>query len=293
MYYLKFSDFYFSQKKKYSTINSSGKIKNLSDEISFSIPREISQRGFSFSPLQYLALNQIYSFENPSTVSPTFKTPKIGIYLGSESGGFQEYFKQGKRFYQKGIKRVSPMTIPRTIHNTGSAVLAINQQLEGASAGYNGDESIGLVTFLDSILALDAKDQDVMIFGAGEEAQNINATVLGLVSKNQLDNSFAVSLSFSLGRGKPWLSEKQNKADLLNCAKDSLGELPEKTFWFHREIDSFEKDIHLDNYCSVMPELKSIGPVLGLEYCLNCSKEFVYIVTSTDGFGIILVIQQH
>jgi len=274
-------------------------INKISDEIIFSIPRNIKQRGFSFSPLQYLALDQIAIHANlfSSNTSPDNK--RVGILLGSESGGFHEYFKQGKKFYGSGLKRVSPLTIPRTIHNTGSAVLAIEHEFQGVSAGYNGDASIGLVTFLDSILALETKEQDLMIFGTGERIRSLDSSfieeaVLGVVSKIPFDNSFSFSVKFSLGRGKPWLSESENRSDLIDCAKNSMGDLPEKIFHYSDSTSSNELNtcINLEKVTAVVPELKSLGPILGFEYCLNNCNDFVYIVTTKDGFGIILIIHQ-
>jgi hypothetical protein len=269
-------------------------------ETFLSIPREILNRSFPFTFLQHLALCDILREISSLANSPD----KIGILCGSATGGIQKLADQFNRLHQKGFHQMSPLTVPLTIHNSSSSVLAIEHNLRGISSGYHCMETSGIEAFCDGIAMLKSKEFDSMVIGAGEDLsfESLPFRQIGGVFylsnlPLNLDND-SIAIECLINRGKPWLSPEENLVDILksyfgltSISKKKDTEKAKKWIYFNfqkAKPDIF-KDFGIDliSYPQFMPFL-SMGPLLGLSMGLKLYEEFKILVISSEGHSVLI-----
>jgi len=99
---------------------------------------------------------------------PNIPRERVGIYLGSASGGFRLLLKQQEVLATKGPDRVSPFYLPHFIDDTASGMLAIALGAEGpnmaiVSACATGGHNIG-----EASEVIRRDDADIIIAGGTE-----------------------------------------------------------------------------------------------------------------------------
>ncbi|MFA5785210.1 MAG: beta-ketoacyl-ACP synthase II [Phycisphaerae bacterium] len=95
---------------------------------------------------------------------------RVGAIVGTGIGGIQEIETQHIRLLQKGVRKVSPFTVPRLMANAASGNIAIQFHLKGhnhavTSACASGSHAIG-----EAFCNIIAGRSDVMITGGTEAA---------------------------------------------------------------------------------------------------------------------------
>jgi len=95
---------------------------------------------------------------------------RMGVAVGSGIGGVGSLLAGHKTLLEAGPRRISPFTIPMTLANMSSGMVAIHHGLQGpnlchVTACATGAHSIG-----ESLRILERGDADVMVAGAAEAA---------------------------------------------------------------------------------------------------------------------------
>jgi 3-oxoacyl-[acyl-carrier-protein] synthase II len=103
---------------------------------------------------------------------------RIGVIVGTGIGGIKEIEDQHLRLLKKGVRKLSPFTVPRLMANAGSGNIAIHYGLRGpnfsvVSACASGSHAIG-----EAFSNILADKSDIVITGGSEAA----VTTIGLAS---------------------------------------------------------------------------------------------------------------
>jgi 3-oxoacyl-[acyl-carrier-protein] synthase II len=135
---------------------------------------------------------------------------RIGAIVGTGIGGIKEIEDQHINLLNKGVRKVSPFTVPRLMANAGSGNIAIRYGLRGpnfsvGSACASGSHAIG-----EAFSNILADKSDIVITGGSEAA----VTMIGLASfcaarslSTRNDNPTAASRPFDKDRDGFVLSE--------------------------------------------------------------------------------------
>ncbi len=103
---------------------------------------------------------------------------RVGVIVGTGIGGIKEIEDQHIKLLDKGVRKVSPFTVPRLMANAGSGNIAIHYGLRGpnfsvGSACASGSHAIG-----EAFSNIIADKSDIVITGGSEAA----VTTIGLAS---------------------------------------------------------------------------------------------------------------
>jgi len=103
---------------------------------------------------------------------------RVGVIVGTGIGGIKEIEDQHIRLLEKGVRQLSPFTVPRLMANAASGNIAIRYGLQGpnfcvSSACASGNHAIG-----EAFCNIVAERSDVVITGGTEAA----LTPIGLAS---------------------------------------------------------------------------------------------------------------
>ena len=117
---------------------------------------------------------------------------RAGVIVGTGIGGIKEIEDQHRRLLDKGVRKVSPFTVPRLMANAASGNIAINYGLRGhnfsvVSACASGSHAIG-----EAFSSILADKSDIVVTGGSEAA----LTPIGLAS-------FCAARSLSLRNDNP------------------------------------------------------------------------------------------
>ena len=135
---------------------------------------------------------------------------RVGVIVGTGIGGIKEIEDQHLRLLKKGVRQLSPFTVPRLMANAASGNIAIRYGLRGSnfsvvSACASGSHSIG-----EAFSNILADKSDIMITGGSEAA----VTTIGLASfcaarslSTRNDDPIAASRPFDKDRDGFVLSE--------------------------------------------------------------------------------------
>ena len=135
---------------------------------------------------------------------------RVGVIVGTGIGGIKEIEDQHLRLLSKGVRKLSPFTVPRLMANAASGNIAIRYGLRGpnfsvVSACASGSHAIG-----EAFCSILADKSDIVITGGSEAA----LTRIGLASfcaarslSTRNDNPRAASRPFDKDRDGFVLSE--------------------------------------------------------------------------------------
>jgi 3-oxoacyl-[acyl-carrier-protein] synthase II len=135
---------------------------------------------------------------------------RVGVIVGTGIGGIKEIEDQHIRLLNKGVRKVSPFTVPRLMANAAGGNIAIHYGLRGpnfsvVSACASGSNAIG-----EAFSNILAGQSDIIITGGSEAA----LTPIGLASfcaarslSTQNDNPTGASRPFDKDRNGFVLSE--------------------------------------------------------------------------------------
>jgi len=151
-----------------------GEIRNF--DVSKYIDQRASKRMDRFTQLAVAASSQAvddsgldFSREDPF---------RVGVIVGTGIGGIKEIEDQHIRLLEKGVRKLSPFTVPKLMGNAASGNIAIRYGLKGpnfciVSACASGSHAIG-----EGFCNIVAGRSDIMITGGSEAA----LTPIGLAS---------------------------------------------------------------------------------------------------------------
>jgi 3-oxoacyl-[acyl-carrier-protein] synthase II len=117
---------------------------------------------------QYAIAGAVQAMQQAGLESDAIDTERAGVILGNGIGGF-EIIEEGHRtLFDKGPRRVPPMTIPKIISNEGPGHIAIRYGFHGpcytvTTACASGTDAIG-----QAMRAIQHGQTDVMITGGAE-----------------------------------------------------------------------------------------------------------------------------
>ncbi len=104
-----------------------------------------------------------------SGITPdTYPGHRIGVLMGTGAGGMSTIEEQIPNFYQKGPRRVSPLTVPMFIPNIASAELAMKIRAKGPGMGLSSACATGGHSLAMAMRLIGAGDADCMIAGGVE-----------------------------------------------------------------------------------------------------------------------------
>ncbi len=189
------------------------------------LPVTFGGRAAGFDPGRYLGNKELRHMDRYSQMAftagldayrharltpDTYPGYRIGVLIGSGSGGMATIEEQMNIFHTRGARRVSPMTVPMFITNTGPAELAKRIQAKGpgfslSSACATGGHAIAIATRL-----IQAGDADCMVAG-GVEACLTPFSIAAFASMRALstrnDEPRKASRPFSIDRDGFVMSE--------------------------------------------------------------------------------------
>jgi 3-oxoacyl-[acyl-carrier-protein] synthase II len=151
-----------------------GEIKN------FDITKYVDQReGKRMDRFSQFAVAAASQAVNDSGLDFTKEEPfRAGVLVGTGIGGIKEIEEQHIRLLDKGVRQVSPFTVPKLMANAASGNIAIRYGLRGpnfsiSSACASGNHAIG-----EAFCNIVSRQSDIMITGGSEAA----LTPVGLAS---------------------------------------------------------------------------------------------------------------
>jgi len=97
---------------------------------------------------------------------------RVGVYFGSGIGGIRTILNQSKSLLERGPGRVSPLFIPNSISNSGSAVIAMELNVTGSNFCIVSACSTSNHTIGEGFRAVQHGYLDVCIAGGAETAIN-------------------------------------------------------------------------------------------------------------------------
>ena len=263
------------------------------------IPREINSRSFPFVFLQHLAILDLINQQFIKAID----LDKTGILCGSVTSGIMQLALQYKRFHSKGFNKISPLTVPLTIHNSASSVLAIAHKIKGISSGYHCMETSGIEALCDGLKLIKAQEIDHILIGVGEDLSNKNDLLkqvggIFLLTKNRPSGVFFnFEIDCLINRGKSWLSASENLFDLLNSyfEKDETDAKKriknEKWIYFNFQnqdkYDIKNYPVEMVEYPQFYPYL-SMAPFLGISLGMQMFAEFKLLTISSEGHAVLL-----
>ena len=95
---------------------------------------------------------------------------RAGVAIGSGIGGVGNLLEQHRVLLEKGPRRVSPFTIPMSIANMPSGIVAIHHDLRGPNLCHVTACAAGAQAIGESMRALQCGSADVMVAGGTESA---------------------------------------------------------------------------------------------------------------------------
>ena len=183
-----------------------GEIKNF--DITKYVEQRESKRMDRFSQLATAAASQ--AVDDSALDFSKEDVFRVGVIVGTGIGGIKEIEDQHLRLLSKGVRKLSPFTVPRLMANAASGNIAIRYGLRGpnfsvVSACASGSHAIG-----ESFCSILADRSDIVITGGSEAA----LTRIGLASfcaarslSTRNDNPRAASRPFDKDRDGFVLSE--------------------------------------------------------------------------------------
>lgn len=182
---------------------------------------------------------------------------RTGIILGSSLSGNDFLLEQFIKFKEKGAKRISPLFIPKTLHNSAASYLAIAFGFQGVSSGVNCMETSGVESISESINYMLAGQCDTMFCGGGENSLKEKGSAKGVLIKLSLKESELSKRvrikTCSLGYG--WL----NAQDSLGAfVRDHELKLSNKTIVFGHEHLKVDLPFSVVQDGSCLPPLEKI-----------------------------------
>ena len=130
-------------------------------------------------------------------------SPRIGVIAGSGGGSAEWQIEAGDLMRQKGVRRVGPYMVPRTMCSTVSATLATAYSIQGvsysiAAACATSAHCIGAAADL-----IRAGRQDLMFAGGGEELHwglSCQFDAMGALSTKRKDDATRASRPYDAAR---------------------------------------------------------------------------------------------
>lgn len=143
-----------------------GEIKNF--DVSKYVDVREGRRMDKFS--QYAVAAAMQSIKDSGLDIPNEDVGRIGVIVGTGIGGIQEIEEQHIRLLNKGVRKVSPFTVPRLMANAASGNIAILYGLKGpniavTSACASGSHAIG-----EAYWNIISERSDVVVTGGTEAA---------------------------------------------------------------------------------------------------------------------------
>ena len=123
--------------------------------------------------------------ENSNLDLESIDKEKLGVIIGSGTGGIETVENQCNQFIEKGYKRVSPFLVPMMICHIASGLVAIRYGAKGynecvVTACASGTNAIG-----DAFKVIQRNDADIMIAG-GAEACITRLTISGFCASKAM-----------------------------------------------------------------------------------------------------------
>ncbi len=147
---------------------------------SFDITKYVDQReGKRMDRFSQFAVAAASQAVEDSGLDFTKEEPfRVGVLVGTGIGGIKEIEEQHRRLLEKGVRQVSPFTVPKLMANAASGNIAIRYGLKGpnfsiSSACASGNHAIG-----EAFCNIVSGQSDIMITGGSEAA----LTPVGLAS---------------------------------------------------------------------------------------------------------------
>jgi 3-oxoacyl-[acyl-carrier-protein] synthase II len=95
---------------------------------------------------------------------------RIGVIVGTGIGGIKEIEEQHIRLLEKGVRKVSPFTVPRLMANAACGNIAINYGLRGPNVAVTSACASGTHAIGEAFCNILAQRSDVVITGGTEAA---------------------------------------------------------------------------------------------------------------------------
>lgn len=108
--------------------------------------------------------------DRPTEGSAWPAAERLGVYIGSGIGGFPEIVDEVRVLSEEGIRRISPLFIPRALINLATGQAAIRFQAQGPSLCIATACAVGNHAIGEAWRAVRDGDADVMLAGGAESA---------------------------------------------------------------------------------------------------------------------------
>ncbi len=167
--------------------NGDSGIEKLTSEEFADIPTQIGGRVKDFDPAIYLDRKEISRYdlfiqygyaaamqaiEQANLDEHTINKERIGVYIGTGSGGMDTTLENHATFLERGPRRVSPFMVPMMISNMAGGIIAIKTGFKGPSyspmsACATGNQAIG-----EAFINIKDGYSDAIVAGGAEAMMN-------------------------------------------------------------------------------------------------------------------------
>lgn len=167
--------------------NGKSGIERLTSEEFADIPTQIGGRVKDFDPATYLDRKEINRYdlfiqygyaaamqaiEQANLDDHTINKERVGVYIGTGSGGMDTTLENHAAFMERGPRRVSPFMVPMMISNMAGGIIAIKTGFKGPSyspmsACATGNQAIG-----EAFINIRDGYSDAIVAGGAEAMMN-------------------------------------------------------------------------------------------------------------------------
>lgn len=167
--------------------NGKSGIERLTSEEFADIPTQIGGRVKDFDPATYLDRKEINRYdlfiqygyaaamqaiEQANLDDHTINKERVGVYIGTGSGGMDTTLENHAVFMERGPRRVSPFMVPMMISNMAGGIIAIKTGFKGPSyspmsACATGNQAIG-----EAFINIRDGYSDAIVAGGAEAMMN-------------------------------------------------------------------------------------------------------------------------
>jgi 3-oxoacyl-[acyl-carrier-protein] synthase-1 len=149
----------------------------------------------------YLAMQQ--AIADSGLTPEQVVNPKTGLIAGSGGASNQNLIEANSIMAEKGVKRIGPYMVPRTMGSTVSACLATPFEIKGVNYSISSACATSAHCIGNAYELIQLGKQDVVFAGGGEElhwSQTMLFDAMGALSSKYNDNAETASRAYSADR---------------------------------------------------------------------------------------------
>ncbi len=190
------------RKEAYAEVGLRSQVAGWPDiDLGDAIPRKARRFMGDAAAYAYVAMAQ--AIEDAGLSPELVSNPRTGLVMGSGGGSTSSLIEAADTLREKGVRKVGPYAVPKTMTSTVSACLATPFQIKGANYSINSACATSAHCIGHAMELIQLGKQDVVFAGGGEE-EHWSTTMLfdamGALSSNFNDTPEKASRTYDADR---------------------------------------------------------------------------------------------